>query len=220
MAGLLVLDLDDTLYLESSYVKSGFRAVAAFLGSNPAQSELYHHYLWQGFLNGVRTNAFNRLVDAFGIDAGIIPELIEIYRNHTPTISLAPDTDAVLSYDGARRALVTDGFAHAQRKKIAALGIAPAFEMIVVTGEYGPEWTKPSTRAFSLLQEKLEEERCVYVGDNPRKDFQGPRALGWAAVRIRRKDGVYSHLDGDPAIPEWPAFTPECLNYLRTFLEG
>jgi FMN phosphatase YigB (HAD superfamily) len=31
------------------------------------------------------------------------------------------------------------------------------------------------------------------VGDNPEKDFLGPRALGWTTVMIRREGGVYAH---------------------------
>jgi FMN phosphatase YigB (HAD superfamily) len=32
----------------------------------------------------------------------------------------------------------------------------------------------------------------VYIGDNLKKDFAAPRALGWHTVCVRRPDGVYS----------------------------
>jgi putative hydrolase of the HAD superfamily len=34
-------------------------------------------------------------------------------------------------------------------------------------------------------------DECVYVADNPIKDFIGPKALGWGTVRIRRKQGLH-----------------------------
>jgi putative hydrolase of the HAD superfamily len=34
-------------------------------------------------------------------------------------------------------------------------------------------------------------ERCVYIGDNPAKDFYGARRLGWFTVQVRRPDGIY-----------------------------
>jgi len=35
---------------------------------------------------------------------------------------------------------------------------------------------------------------CVYIADNPLKDFVGARKLGWKTIRICRKAGEYSSL--------------------------
>jgi putative hydrolase of the HAD superfamily len=34
-------------------------------------------------------------------------------------------------------------------------------------------------------------KNCLYVGDNPQKDFYGARILGWKTVQIKRPDGIY-----------------------------
>ncbi len=43
---------------------------------------------------------------------------------------------------------------------------------------------------------------CVYVADNPAKDFVAPNQLGWLTIRIVRPDGIYRNetapQGGDP----------------------
>lgn len=41
-------------------------------------------------------------------------------------------------------------------------------------------------------------EDCVYVGDNPKKDFIGARKLGWYTIRIRRPHGEHNALEPEP----------------------
>jgi len=33
---------------------------------------------------------------------------------------------------------------------------------------------------------------CIYVADNPAKDFIAPNALGWGTVFIKRPGGIYA----------------------------
>ena len=92
------------------------------------------------------------------------------------------------------RALITDGYGPGQRQKIAALGLEDYFEDLIVTGERGEGWPKPGTRAFTYLQEKhgvSAASECIYIGDNPHKDFVGPDALGWAWQRILRPGSLH-----------------------------
>ena len=44
---LIALDLDDTLYSEKDYVRSGYKAVAEYLGN-----DAYSDKLWQYFSDG------------------------------------------------------------------------------------------------------------------------------------------------------------------------
>ena len=61
----VVFDLDDTLYLERDYVKSGFRAVAktAVKHTGTSADEAFN-FLWNEFTAGVRGSSFNRPVRA------------------------------------------------------------------------------------------------------------------------------------------------------------
>ena len=46
-------------------------------------------------------------------------------------------------------------------------------------------------------------KECLYIGDNPKKDFYGARKLGWKTVHVKRTGGVYT--DEAAAGAEWEA---------------
>ena len=54
----VAFDLDDTLYLERDYVRSGFRAVAEYAvrGADVSAEDAFT-FLWHDFLAGVRGSA-------------------------------------------------------------------------------------------------------------------------------------------------------------------
>ena len=58
LADVVVFDLDDTLYLERDYVRSGFRAVDAWLASRGILG--FFGEAWANFENGLRGKAFDR----------------------------------------------------------------------------------------------------------------------------------------------------------------
>jgi putative hydrolase of the HAD superfamily len=81
----------------------------------------------------------------------------------------------------------------AQQKKVLALGLDTAVEMVVLTGLWGQEFWKPHPRAFEYVQQQIGAPAscCVYIGDNPAKDFVAPRRLGWHTIRVRRRGGLH-----------------------------
>lgn len=97
----------------------------------------------------------------------------------------------------AHLAVVTDGPAESQRRKVAALGLAPWVSEIVITSERGAGWAKPEVRSFEYLQGlfDVKPRECVYFGDNPTKDFAGAKLIGWQTVRVRRPGGL--HFDAE-----------------------
>ena len=192
---VLVFDLDDTLYLERDFAFSGFAAVEAHL-------RLIHgDVIASGtcrtlFEEGVRGNIFDRVLMRSGLppDALQVAELIEIYRGHTPQIALCADTENFLASNSSRRAIITDGPAAMQRAKIAALGIAHLFELVIPTGELPPGMGKPHPRAFEQVMDwsRAPGSAHVYIADNPAKDFIAPRQLGWRTVQIDRVGRIHS----------------------------
>ena len=38
-------------------------------------------------------------------------------------------------------------------------------------------------------------KECVYISDNPAKDFVAPNMLGWESIWINRKNGEYQGVD-------------------------
>jgi len=195
----LVFDMDDTLYLERDYARSGFAAVGEWLASERGVAG-FGDTAWQLFVAGERGDIFDRGLHAHGIEctAALVKTLVGIYREHAPAIAMAADARAYLARAPQEQpmALITDGPAASQRAKIDALGLRAHLEPCVVTSELPGDGAKPSPDAFVLVQRALgaEGSACCYVGDNPKKDFVAPHALGWTTVRIRRSGGLHHDL--------------------------
>ncbi len=75
--------------------------------------------------------------------------------------------------------------------KIKALELDRFVDCIVVTGDLGDEHWKPSETPYRKMVEclNLPFHECVYVGDNPHKDFVTTKRLGMKTVRIVREIG-------------------------------
>jgi putative hydrolase of the HAD superfamily len=195
----VVFDLDDTLYLERDYVRSGFSAAGAWCEDH-LQLHGIGELAWSLFNEGRRGDIFDAAVrERLGASAEpqAIQSLVQVYRNHTPEIRLTADAAQCLARIGCcvQMAIITDGHPVSQWKKIDALEIRERFEAIIVTGEWGAEFSKPNPRAFRKIESDFPaSEKYFYVADNPRKDFTAPRALGWRNVRVRRESGLYSEI--------------------------
>jgi putative hydrolase of the HAD superfamily len=199
-APVVVFDLDDTLYLERDFVRSGFAAVGAWLAAHHDISDFQAH-AWELFLAGRRGDIFDRALAVIGLEPrpALIRRLVEVYREHVPAIRLepaAPDLLAALS-GVCRLALLTDGYHDTQRRKIAALGLEDWCDPVVCTDQWGRADWKPSSRGFRHIQHAFAAapERCIYVADNPAKDFSAPKALGWRTLRVRHPLGEHARAD-------------------------
>ncbi len=80
-----------------------------------------------------------------------------------------------------------------QQRKAEALGLSQRVDRVIFTDALGPGCAKPSPVAFERLMEDfgVRSQECAYVADNPRKDFVGPRNLGWLAVQFVSEGGIY-----------------------------
>jgi len=200
----VVFDLDDTLYPEVQYVRSGFRAVAARLADPQHDPEQVFTWLWEVFETGPRDRVFNEVVRKLGRRDGPqeIAELVSVYRCHRPRLSLDAETRAMLEVLKGRYklGLITDGYLPTQRLKVEALGLERFLEPIIYTEQLGREFWKPHPRAFELMCEKLtcRPTHCVYVADNPAKDFLAPNRLGWQSVQMCRPERVHRPAPAEP----------------------
>jgi len=197
----IVFDLDDTLFPEREYAFSGFRAVAvAFagpLGADPDESSARMRAL---FDTPQRGWVFDALLEAVGIQGEparmLVTEMIAAYRGHLPTIGLLPDADRALTRLRGRYRLgiLSDGYRQTQENKITALGLRERVEEIILTDNWGRPFWKPHPRAFEEIGRTfdLPPGACLYVADNPTKDFLAPNALGWRTVFIRRHGALYA----------------------------
>jgi putative hydrolase of the HAD superfamily len=200
MITTVVFDLDDTLYNEIDYCRSGFSAVAESLTNLPGSpaDERIFDCLWKQFKAGNRTRTFNAALDELGMayDDKLIGELIKVYRSHFPKITLPADSEDVLRELSGKYtlALLTDGFLPAQQLKVQALGIKNYFKCIIYTELLGRQYWKPSPAGFEKIIETLnaKPENMAYVADNQMKDFIAPNKLGFSTVQLIRPARIHT----------------------------
>ena len=186
----VIFDLDDTLYSEKQYVRSGYKAVAKLLGN-----EALADRLWTYFENG--KPAIDELLNELGC-MGRKEECLEAYREQIPEITLydgVVDLILELKSKGIKVGIITDGRVSGQKRKIQTLGLDKLIDDIIITDELGgTQFRKPCDIAFRIMQRRwgLPFEQMVYVGDNVEKDFQAPKQLGMRSVFFRNKEGIYS----------------------------
>lgn len=174
---IIVFDLDDTLYKEIDFLKSGYREIVEAIGHPEAFDFMLDCY----FLG---ENAFQCVIDKYNLSYAV-EQLLAIYRNHKPSISLDPSTVAtldVLKASGTIMCLLTDGRSVTQRNKIEALGLACWFspDNILISEEFGH--SKPSMECYQYFINRYPDAEFVVIGDNPAKDFITPNKLGWTTI--------------------------------------
>ena len=203
MITTVIFDLDDTLYDEIDFCRSGFRAVArsvAALSDHYPEDRVFNA-IWQCFIDGNRGSTFDRALANLGIpfDPPLIARLVEVYRTHRPTLTLPPETRRTLEELQSRYTLglLTDGYLPTQRLKVQALGIEHHFKTILYTEELGREHWKPSALGFEKLLKELaaRPQEAAYVADNETKDFIAPNQLAMFTVQLMRP----SRLHREPA---------------------
>lgn len=208
----VVFDLDDTLYPEKEFVLSGFRAVAAWAELNLGiDSNLGERQLISYYENGIRGDTFNRWLASHNLlSDDLVKEMIKIYREHIPSISPFPEVKEVLGELKKKFLLgiVSDGYIEVQRKKLNALEIENFFDAVVFSDEWGKKNWKPSSKPFEIVSEELgvPSNQCIYVADNPLKDFFGAKHVGIYTIRIIRQGGEYSNCK-PPSIEYSPDLT-------------
>jgi len=205
MITTVVFDLDDTLYDEVEYCKSGFTSVSEFLADLPQMplAESLFDAFWKQFTAGNRTKTFNAALRELGIvDDKLIQQLIYVYRNHDPKITLPQESREVLSELSPKftLALLTDGFLPSQQLKVQALEIEQYFKCIIYTEQLGREFWKPSPAGFEKLMETLnvKSQSMAYVADNQMKDFIAPNKLGFATIQIIRPARLHLESSQEP----------------------
>ncbi|MBE9015935.1 HAD family hydrolase [Chroococcidiopsis sp. CCALA 051] len=199
MLKAIVFDLDDTLFPEHEFVCSGFQAVSSWLEAKYAVTGFFE-VAWHLFKIGQRNNIFNLTLEQLKLEyeIGLIQELVHLYRQHKPIIFLYEDARWAIDYfnEDFQLGIITDGYLTTQRNKVTALGIESIFEAIVYSDLYGRENWKPSPLPYQKIMRSLGciGEECMYIGDNPQKDFVTAKKLGWIAVQICRMDGEYAKI--------------------------
>ena len=217
----IVFDLDDTLYKEIDFLKSAYKEIAENLKINSSVSystqQIYTELLDAYYR---KDNPFIYALNKYKTSL-TKEDLLSIYRNHFPDITLKSDIKNTITYlklRGNEIGIITDGRSITQRNKIKALGLVDIInnDDILISEETG--FSKPDERCYKYFMEKYpKSHNFIYIGDNPEKDFIAPNKLGWETVGIR-DDGSNIHSQkisdsiNQPVL--WIDSIPELLNYI------
>lgn len=183
----VIFDLDDTLYSEKEYIRSGYRAVSDYLGGG------YEEKLWSYFESG--KPAIDALLKNLGRE-NEKDKALSVYRSHKPDIHLYPGAAEMiteLKSKGIKVGIITDGRPEGQRNKLEALGLE--VDDVIITDELGGiQFRKPCDIAFRILltRWRLNPADIVYIGDNPVKDFLASHQLGMRSIWFKNPEGIYS----------------------------
>ena len=191
---IVVFDLDDTLYNEVDFVKSGFLEVAKLV-SDDDFAKIYS-FLVESFYKNGSGRVFNDLIEEFKLNIDL-NELINLYRFHRPNISLDSDRLTLLQYikDNYQTGLITDGNYLTQRNKFEALGLESYIDYPIFTSRYSTK--KPELKAFKMVQERFKDREFCYISDNPKKDFFAPNELNWLTIRYKNPVGIYREFENN-----------------------
>lgn len=185
---VIAFDLDDTLYKEIDFVKSGYQAV---LNELSKKYPININQMLSKMLNS--DNAFNTLLNniKFNYPKAIedIDWCLNIYRKHIPNITLSQDTfDTIikLSSQSIPLAIITDGRTYSQTNKINSLGLNKLInhKYILISENIGKD--KLSSTTFKMLMSFFPPNtEFIYIGDNTSKDFLWPNKLGWKTICLK-----------------------------------
>lgn len=186
----VIFDLDDTLYSEKQYVRSGYKKIGEYLGKEDAADKLWS-YFEEGKL------AIDTYLEEIGKKEKKA-ECLAVYRNQIPEITLYDGVVELIKYLKEKEikiGIITDGRPKGQRNKLKSLGLDKMIEDIIITDELGGvQFRKPNDISFRIMQNrwKIPFEQMIYVGDNPNKDFQAPKQLGMRWIYFANEYGLYS----------------------------
>ena len=146
---------------------------------------------------------------ACGVGEDDLERLVADLHDATKTYTLEPypEAAAVLKAlrDGGVTVAVCSNWDWDLDRALASTGVAGLVDVVVTSAQAGAR--KPHPRIFRHTLERCggEPAEALFVGDTWVPDVEGPRAVGMAAVHVRRDR------DGDPG--------PEAVGDLRAVLD-
>lgn len=118
-------------------------------------------------------------------------DILKIYRNELKKFikdysrkEKIRDVLVYLKSKGKKLGIISDGRALDLHSMLEWLDVKKYFDFLVSSEEVGIE--KPDVRIFikTLKRFNLSPKECVYVGDDPRDDVEGPKKLGMKMILI------------------------------------
>lgn len=206
----LLLDLDDTILDDSGSVNNSWRDACVGHADRLAPLDAVtvleairttSKWFWDDpdrhregrlQLEAARREVVRLALADLGIEDTELAACIGDAYSHRRDVGMAPLPEAIdtvrwLRDSGRRLALLTNGAAVAQRKKISRFELGDLFDAILVEGELG--FGKPDERVYRRALNALgvEPPDAWMVGDHLEFDVAAPQRLGLCGVWIDRR---------------------------------
>ena len=183
----VLFDLDDTLYPLQQFLLSGFRAVAAHVQHTWGHGSALALRVLTAAYGSDRGHEVDVLAERLSLPDGATATLVGLIQSHTPVIQLSAQAAPVLSalrQASWRLGLVTNGRPDIQARKVAALGVAPLVDVVVLAAEHGSGRGKPEAAPLLAACAALgvTPAQTVLVGDDLACDIAGAHAAGMATI--------------------------------------
>lgn len=206
----IIFDIDDTLFDQLEWLEGAFSKVGELVEDRFGVSKkivgkkLRRLTVERGSASG---NLFNLALEELGIQetpALIEEAIVAFYSYHPKKLTLYPgvkETLSKLKACGFKLGVISEGREKMQIQKLKALGIHHFFDatLIVKLHRGEPRGTSSYTKILKVL--KSEPNECIYVGDNPYKDFVNAKKLSIHTIRVftgeYREKKVDKNLDAD-----------------------
>ena len=195
-ASRVVFDLDGTLYDTRDFERPALAAVADWLRERSAQPlPGLTQALWsRRESDRHRRGLFDELLSQHGLPVSWGAECVRRFHDYPgfelrQADSLKPHLEKWRS-DGCRLALVSNGYAALQERKLAMLGLGGAFDVCIYCDPRVASQLKPSVWAWQELAGWRAALPTVYVGDDP-VDAEFAQAGGARFVEFWFRSGSY-----------------------------
>lgn len=185
----VIFDLDNTLYDVEQYFKGSFIEISQYL----SEKCLYHpNEIYEISMNLWKEKTsmypflFNDLLIILEIDQKYLNNVIGLFNEYEGSIFPYNDTIPTLNKlkdDGYFLGILTDGNPERQKRKIEKLNIESYFDVIIYAKNIAP---KPSKDPYLNVLNKFGFKGLdvLYVGDNPKLDFEGAKKVDMITARI------------------------------------
>ncbi|MGH9303435.1 MAG: HAD family hydrolase [Acidimicrobiales bacterium] len=220
----VIVDLDDTLYPQSSWLAGACDAVAACAALEGVDEASMRQALSAALADGSDSGrVIDRALELAGASHIDIRPLLAVFGEHAPgRLPTYPGVLEALEYLSARVpiGLVTDGAPAGQQAKLDATGAGAYVSVVVFSDELGREHRKPDPTPFVRALETLgvAPEDAVMVGDRPDKDIEGASRAGMRALRVRT--GEFASSPDHPLTWAVADDFPAACRLLRPLLAG
>jgi len=172
-------DLDGTLYDEFDFITQVYEEIALIykdhvLDIKDIKAKLLRKWIEKG---SSYPNIFKEIAEEYIIDSQkkdeVILESLKIFRNFNTNVDLSERIKFLLCDLGVKYEIfiVTDGSSLLQWNKIKSLKIEKYISKknIIVTGDYGNSFIKPSNQSALILEiftnNNIENNQVVFIGD-------------------------------------------------------